>query len=71
MEVSHEQNGCAKAVWVRTSGNEARSVLPTPASALCWLASKRCLKALHTFHFRDANTALINLGRVIYTFKRQ
>ena len=31
----------------------------------------RCLKALHTFHFRDPNTALINLDRVIYTFKRQ
>jgi hypothetical protein len=31
----------------------------------------RCLKALHTFHFRDANTALINLDRVIYTLKRQ
>jgi len=31
----------------------------------------RCLKALHTFHFRDADTALININRVIYTFKRQ
>ena len=31
----------------------------------------RCLKALYTFHFRDANTALINFDRVIYTFKRQ
>ena len=31
----------------------------------------RCLKAQHTFHFRDANTALINMNRVIYTFKRQ
>jgi hypothetical protein len=31
----------------------------------------RCLKALYTFHFRDPNTALINLDRVIYTFKRQ
>ena len=31
----------------------------------------RCLKALHTFHFRDPNTALINLDRVIYTLKRQ
>jgi hypothetical protein len=31
----------------------------------------RCLKAQYTFHFRDANTALINLNRVIYTFKRQ
>jgi hypothetical protein len=30
----------------------------------------RCLKAQYTFHFRDANTALINLDRVIYTFKR-
>jgi len=30
-----------------------------------------CLKAQHTFHFRDANTALININRVIYTFKRQ
>lgn len=31
----------------------------------------RCLKALHTFHFRDANTAMINLDRVIYTLTRQ
>ena len=31
----------------------------------------RCLKTLHTFHFRDPNTALINLDRVIYTFKRR
>jgi hypothetical protein len=31
----------------------------------------RCLKALHTFHFRDTDTALINLDRVIYTLKRQ
>jgi len=31
----------------------------------------RCLKALHTFHFRDLDTALINLDRVIYTLKRQ
>jgi hypothetical protein len=31
----------------------------------------RCLKALYTFHFRDGNTALINLDRVIYTLKRQ
>lgn len=31
----------------------------------------RCLKALFTFHFRDPDTALINLDRVIYTLKRQ
>ncbi len=31
----------------------------------------RCLKALHTFHFRDRDTALINLDRVIYTLKRR
>ena len=31
----------------------------------------RCPKALHTFHFRDPNTALISLDRVIYTLKRQ
>ena len=31
----------------------------------------RCLKALQTFHFRDLDTALINLDRVIYTLKRQ
>jgi len=31
----------------------------------------RCLKALYTFHFRDPDTAMINLNRVIYTFKRQ
>jgi hypothetical protein len=31
----------------------------------------RCLKALFTFHFRDPDTALINIHRVIYTLKRQ
>jgi hypothetical protein len=31
----------------------------------------RCLKALYTFHFRDPDTALINLDRVIYTLKRR
>jgi len=31
----------------------------------------RCLKALHTFHFRDADTALININRVIYTLRRR
>ena len=31
----------------------------------------RCTKALHTFHFRDADTALININRVIYTLKRR
>jgi hypothetical protein len=31
----------------------------------------RCLKAQHTLHFRDRDTALINIGRVIYTLKRR
>lgn len=31
----------------------------------------RCLKAQFTFHFRDKDTALININRVIYTLKRQ
>jgi hypothetical protein len=31
----------------------------------------RCLKAMFTFHFRDPNTALININRVIYTLKRR
>lgn len=31
----------------------------------------RCLKALFTFHFRDPDTALINLNRVIYVLKRR
>jgi hypothetical protein len=53
---------------------------PNPAAAAARLGfpkgdipgiDVRCLKALYTFHFRDANTALINLDRVIYTFKRQ
>ena len=53
---------------------------PNPAAAAARLGfpkgdipgvDVRCLKALHTFHFRDANTALINIDRVIYTFKRQ
>jgi hypothetical protein len=53
---------------------------PNPAAAAARLGfpkgdipsvDVRCLKALHTFHFRDPNTALINLDRVIYTLKRQ
>jgi len=53
---------------------------PNPAAAAARLGfpkgdipgvDVRCLKALYTFHFRDPNTALINLDRVIYTFKRQ
>jgi hypothetical protein len=53
---------------------------PNPAAAAARLGfprgdipgmDVRCLKALHTFHFRDPNTALINMNRVIYTFKRQ
>jgi hypothetical protein len=31
----------------------------------------RCLKGMFTFHFRDPNTALININRVIYTLKRK
>lgn len=31
----------------------------------------QCLKAKFTFHFRDNDTALINIGRVVYTFKRK
>jgi hypothetical protein len=30
-----------------------------------------CTNAKFTFHFRDPDTALINLNRVIYTLKRQ
>ncbi len=53
---------------------------PNPAAAAARLGfpkgdipgvDVRCLKAQFTFHFRDANTALINIDRVIYTFKRQ
>jgi hypothetical protein len=53
---------------------------PNPAAAAARLGfpkgdipgiDVRCLKALHTFHFRDPNTVLINLDRVIYTLKRQ
>jgi hypothetical protein len=53
---------------------------PNPAAAAARLGfpkgdipgvDVRCLKALYTFHFRDPNTALINLDRVIYTLKRQ
>jgi hypothetical protein len=52
---------------------------PNPAAAAARLGfpkrdipsvDVRCLKALHTFHFRDPNTALINIDRVIYTLKR-
>ncbi len=31
----------------------------------------RCLKERFVFHFRDPNTALVNLGGVIYTLKRR
>jgi hypothetical protein len=31
----------------------------------------KCINAKFTFHFRDPDTALINLNRVIYTFKRR
>jgi hypothetical protein len=31
----------------------------------------KCINQTFTFHFRDPDTALINLNRVIYTFKRQ
>lgn len=31
----------------------------------------RCLKALHTFHFKDRDTAMISINRVIYTLKRR
>lgn len=53
---------------------------PNPAAAAARLGfpkgdipsvDVRCLKALHTFHFRDPNTAMISLDRVIYTLKRQ
>jgi hypothetical protein len=53
---------------------------PNPAAAAARLGfpkgdipgvDVRCLKELHTFHFRDPNTALINIDRVIYTLKRQ
>jgi hypothetical protein len=53
---------------------------PNPAAAAARLGfpkgdipsmDVRCLKAQYTFHFRDPNTALMNLDRVIYTFKRQ
>jgi len=53
---------------------------PNPAAAAARLGfpkgeipsvDVRCLKALHTFHFRDPDTALFNYDRVIYTLKRQ
>lgn len=53
---------------------------PNPAAAAARLGfprgyipsiDVRCLKALHTFHFRDPGTALINLNIVIYTLKRR
>ena len=31
----------------------------------------RCLKAQYTFHFRDNDTALININRVVYTLRRR
>ena len=53
---------------------------PNPAAAAARLGfpkgdipsvDVRCLKALHTFHFRDSDTAMFNYDRVIYTLKRQ
>jgi len=52
---------------------------PNPTAAAARLGFKgdvpsidvRCLKALYTFHFRDADTAMFNLSNVIYTLKRQ
>jgi hypothetical protein len=53
---------------------------PNPAAAAARLGfprgdipgvDVRCLKAQYTFHFRDADTAMINLNGVIYTLKRQ
>jgi len=53
---------------------------PNPATAAARLGfprgdvpgvDVRCLKALYTFHFRDPDTALININRVIYTLKRR
>jgi hypothetical protein len=53
---------------------------PNPAAAAARLGfpkgdvpgvDVRCLKALYTFHFRDPNTAMFNLNRVIYTLKRR
>jgi hypothetical protein len=31
----------------------------------------KCINAKFTFHFRDPDTALINLNRVVYTLKRR
>jgi hypothetical protein len=31
----------------------------------------RCVNARFTFHFRDQDTAMFNLNRVVYTLKRQ
>ncbi|MEX2034679.1 MAG: hypothetical protein WEA28_05760 [Xanthobacteraceae bacterium] len=31
----------------------------------------RCINAKFTFHFRDPDTAMFNLNRVVYTLKRQ
>ena len=53
---------------------------PNPAAAAAHLGfpqgdipgvDVRCVNETFTFHFRDPNTALININRVIYTFKRQ
>jgi hypothetical protein len=53
---------------------------PNPAAAAARLGfpkgnipgvDVRCIKEQFTFHFRDPNTALINLDGVIYTLKRQ
>jgi len=53
---------------------------PNPAAAAARLGfpkgnipgvDVRCIREQFTFHFRDPNTALINLDGVIYTLKRQ
>jgi hypothetical protein len=53
---------------------------PNPAAAATRMGFPRgdipsvdvqCINAKFTFHFRDPDTALINLNRVVYTFKRR
>jgi hypothetical protein len=85
MKSSNRALTCKRAVLYETNEIVADALFqgnlpePNPTAAAARLGFKgdvpsvdvRCLKALYTFHFRDADTAMFNLSNVIYTLKRQ
>ena len=77
---------CKRRVIYETNSIEADALFqgnlpePNPAAAAARLGFPKgdvpgidvsCIEGRFTFHFRDAQTALINIDRVIYTLKRQ